>query len=109
MNGPISHDAAASLERVLKLWWKFSEISFRETGGYLLVNQAAHGVLTFLSYALDPANAQLRRGATIIPLRPKTLALLQFLAERSGRLVTKAELLDAVWPDTAVTEGILSA
>lgn len=75
----------------------------------ICVNQAARGVLTFLTYALDAANAQLRRGDTVIPLRPKTLAVLQFMAEHSGRLVTKAEILDAVWPDTAVTESTLTS
>jgi tetratricopeptide (TPR) repeat protein len=66
-------------------------------------------VLCFLSYSLDPANAQLRHGDAVIALRPKTLAVLRYLAERTGRLVTKAELLDAVWPDTTVTEGTLAS
>lgn len=73
------------------------------------MNQTAPGVLRFLAYALDAANAQLRHGDSVIPLRPKTLAVLHYMAERSGRLVTKAELLDAIWPDTAVTESTLTS
>ena len=33
--------------------------------------------------------------------------MLLYLFERPGRLVTKQELLDAVWPDIHVTEGVL--
>ena len=65
--------------------------------------------LHFLDYCLDGTNAQLRRGAEIIPLRPKTLAVLGYLAARQGRLVTKKELLDALWPDTAVGEWVLTS
>jgi DNA-binding winged helix-turn-helix (wHTH) protein/tetratricopeptide (TPR) repeat protein len=66
------------------------------------------GVLRFLDFSLDAANAQLRRGDDIVALRPKTLAVLRHLAGRAGRLVTKAELLDAVWADTTVGEWVLS-
>jgi predicted ATPase len=41
-------------------------------------------------------------------LRPKTFAVLRHLAQRPGALVTKDELLDAVWADTAVTENTLT-
>src|SRR5260221_11582001 len=37
-----------------------------------------------------------------ILLRPKSYAVLRYLVERAGRLVTEDELLDAVWPDVAV-------
>src|SRR5690349_14203627 len=66
-------------------------------------------MLGFLDFVLDPENAQLRRGPQIIPLRPKTLALLSVLAGRAGRLVTKDELFDAVWPDTAVSDWVLTS
>jgi tetratricopeptide (TPR) repeat protein len=67
------------------------------------------GILAFLDFVLDAANARLRRGAEIIPLRPKALALLSRLAARPGRLVTKDELLEAVWPDTAVSDWVLTS
>jgi DNA-binding winged helix-turn-helix (wHTH) protein/tetratricopeptide (TPR) repeat protein len=72
------------------------------------LSQSTDRVLRFLGYALDPANAQLRHGDRVIPVRPKTLTVLCYLAERPGRLVTRRELLDAVWEDTAVTEGLLT-
>ena len=64
--------------------------------------------LGFLDYTLDAANAQLWRGGQVVPLRAKAFTLLDYLAGRPGRLVTKADLLDAVWPDTAVSEWVLT-
>src|SRR5262245_3486373 len=64
--------------------------------------------VAFLEFVLDPANEQLRRWSVILPLRPKTFAVLRHLAERPGRLVTRDELLDAVWTETAVSESVLS-
>ena len=43
------------------------------------------------------------RGNTAIPLEPKAFDVLIFLIERRDRVVTKEELLDAVWRDTFVT------
>jgi len=67
------------------------------------------GILVFLDFVVDAANARLRRGAEIIPLRPKALALLSCLAARPGRLVTKDELLATVWPDTSVSDWVLTS
>ena len=52
-------------------------------------------------------NQCLWRGTDQISLSPKAFSVLLYLAERHGRLVTKQELLDAVWPDIHVTEGVL--
>src|SRR5262252_6308067 len=68
----------------------------------------AHPIVYFLDYALDSANARLLHGDRILPLRPKTLALLAHLAANPQRLVTKRELLDTVWSDTAVTDWVLT-
>ncbi len=54
----------------------------------------------FLDYELGPTSLT-RRGKTV-PVRPKTLATLYYLVSQSGRVVTKVELLDAVWPDVYV-------
>ena len=42
-----------------------------------------------------------------LSLTPKTFAVLQSLVEHSGHLVTKAAILAAVWPETAVGEAVL--
>src|SRR5262245_12605130 len=61
----------------------------------------------FPPFRLDPRERRLYRGPTAIPLRPKTYAVLHHLVEQAGRLVTKEDLLSAVWPDTAVGDAVL--
>jgi DNA-binding winged helix-turn-helix (wHTH) protein len=56
---------------------------------------------------LDRANQSLFRDATEIRLAPKAFAVLLHLADHSGSLITKDELLDAVWGDLHVTDGAL--
>ncbi|HJZ74298.1 MAG TPA: alpha/beta fold hydrolase [Vicinamibacterales bacterium] len=63
--------------------------------------------LTFGRFRLDPASGQLFGDSRPIPLAPKALSLLEYLAERPGRLVKKSELLDAVWPGVFVADGAL--
>jgi DNA-binding response OmpR family regulator len=51
---------------------------------------------------LDLANERLWCGDQARVLRPKTFALLRYLAEHPGQLLTKAALLEALWPETTV-------
>ena len=62
----------------------------------------------FGEFALDVASGFLRHGGEEIPLQPKAFAVLSYLVERQGRVVTKGELIDAIWRDTAVTDNSLS-
>jgi DNA-binding winged helix-turn-helix (wHTH) protein/tetratricopeptide (TPR) repeat protein len=61
----------------------------------------------FPPFRLDPINERLWRGRQAIPLRPKAFAVLCYLAEKPGQLVTKEELLQAVWPESFVTDAVL--
>ena len=63
--------------------------------------------VTFGPFRLDRPNRRLHRGLSVIPLRPKAFAVLDYLVARAGRLVTKEQLLAAVWPNTAVTDTVL--
>src|SRR5262245_21573414 len=63
--------------------------------------------LCFGSYRLDLVNECLWRGMQVVPLRPKPFAVLRYLVEHAGRLVAKAELLHAVWPETVVSAEVL--
>jgi non-specific serine/threonine protein kinase len=63
--------------------------------------------VSFGPFRLDRSDRRLRRGASVIPLRPKTFAVLDYMVARPGRLVTKAQILAAVWPDTAVSDTVL--
>src|SRR6266571_5449581 len=61
----------------------------------------------FGPFALDSTNACLWRGAEAVALPPKTFDVLHYLVQHADRLVTKDELLDAVWPETAVSDGVV--
>lgn len=61
----------------------------------------------FGPFFLDAGNQQLLRGQQALPLTPKSFAVLTHLLGRAGRLVSKDELLDAVWPGVHVGEAVL--
>ncbi len=61
-------------------------------------------VLIFSPFRLDLGSERLWRGEREIPLRPKSFAVLRYLAERPGRLVSGAELLRGVWGGVSVSE-----
>ena len=63
--------------------------------------------VSFGPFRLDRAERRLHRDAAVIPLRPKTFAVLDHLVARARRLVTKEQLLAAVWPGTAVSDVVL--
>jgi DNA-binding winged helix-turn-helix (wHTH) protein/predicted ATPase/class 3 adenylate cyclase len=62
---------------------------------------------TFGPFTLDLTNASLWRGEQAIALAPKAFDVLSYLVTHPNRLVTKDELLDAVWPETAVSEAVV--
>src|SRR5262245_58486983 len=65
--------------------------------------------ILFPPFRLELGGEQLWRDGTVIALRPKTFAVLRHLLENAGRLVTKDELLDTVWPRTAVSDTVLKS
>ena len=59
----------------------------------------------FGEFELDGDAYTLLRGGRELALQPKVFDLLRLLVERRGRVVTKAELLDALWSGEHVNEG----
>lgn len=60
------------------------------------------------AFALDGQRRELRDATGgLVALRPRAFDVLLFLARRAGALVTKDELLDAVWPGLVVTDDSL--
>ncbi|HYC54646.1 MAG TPA: AAA family ATPase [Candidatus Binatia bacterium] len=57
---------------------------------------------------IDDAAECIWRGGEKIGVPPKAFLVLRRLMERPGQLVTKADLMDTVWPATAVTETVLN-
>jgi len=62
----------------------------------------------FGQYVLDSRRRALSRANSPVSLTPKAFDVLLFLAQNPNRLVTKEELLQAVWGDTFVEEGNLT-
>jgi DNA-binding winged helix-turn-helix (wHTH) protein len=65
-------------------------------------------VYEFGPYALDVGERRLCNARQVVRLAPKAYDVLVELVRRAGTLVTKRELLDLVWRDVSVEEGILS-
>jgi len=68
----------------------------------------------FAPFRLDTVNECLWRhrddgDEERIRLTPKAFAVLRYLVEHAGRLVTQNELLEAVWPDTFVQPEVLKS
>ncbi len=63
--------------------------------------------LSFGSFRLDPQQRQLWRDQQTLELQPKPLAVLQYLVEHAGQVVTKEELLKQVWAGVYVSNTAL--
>ena len=63
--------------------------------------------IAFGPFCLDVTHGRLWRGEHVLALRPRSLAVLRYLAEHPGRLVTKAELQQQVWAGTHVSTSVL--
>jgi TolB-like protein/DNA-binding winged helix-turn-helix (wHTH) protein/thioredoxin-like negative regulator of GroEL len=63
--------------------------------------------LQFDRFTLDLTRGCVRVGGREIDLPPKAFDVLRLLAENAGRLVSKQELYDAVWPGVTVTDESL--
>jgi TolB-like protein len=62
----------------------------------------------FEGYTLDIARGSLRAAGGEVQLRPKSFEVLRFLVENADRLVTKEELIKAIWPNVVVTDESLT-
>jgi DNA-binding winged helix-turn-helix (wHTH) protein/tetratricopeptide (TPR) repeat protein len=62
----------------------------------------------FGPFRVDPEKEILLRAGEPIPLQPKTFQILLVLVRHNEEVVTKDDLMKAVWPDTFVEEANLS-
>ena len=67
-----------------------------------------HRTYAFGAFVADTVTRRLWREGHPVPITAKTFDVLAVLLEHRDRLVTKDELLDRVWPDTAVQENNLA-
>ena len=67
-----------------------------------------HRTFLFGKFVLDIDRGALLKDGADVPLRPQCFKVLCYLVEHNGLLVTKEELLGAVWGDVVVTEDSLT-
>ena len=60
-------------------------------------------------FVLDLRKFELRKGERLVPAEPQVLSLLFLLVENRDRLVTKDELIAAVWQGRAVSDSAISS
>jgi DNA-binding winged helix-turn-helix (wHTH) protein len=65
-------------------------------------------LIEFGDVTVDLRGVRVMRAGSPVPLEPKTFDVLRHLIEHRDRVVTKDELLDAVWKDTFVTPNVLT-
>src|SRR3989475_7490174 len=71
------------------------------------MQKLSHQTYFFDEFMLDLTRGCLLRAQEEIRLRPKSFEVLKYLVENNGRLISKDELIHAVWVDTAVTDDSL--
>ena len=64
---------------------------------------------SFLPFRLDIDNGVLWRETTLVPLRPKTFAVLHHLLAHAGQVVTRDDLRETIWGKTQVSAQVLRA
>jgi DNA-binding winged helix-turn-helix (wHTH) protein len=62
----------------------------------------------FEGYALDTDMRELRRGDTVIAVQPQVFDLLEYLIRHRDRVITKDDLIAAVWHGRIVSESALT-
>lgn len=62
-------------------------------------------IFRFDDFELDTARRELRRAGRPRALQPRVFATLEYLIRHRDRVVSKAELLERLWPDVIVTDA----
>lgn len=100
--------ASRSILQTVRLRWRIGPLKLRRNFSPVLLTPVDHETRRVPDpFCLDRINECLRSGSRSIKLRPKAFAVLNQLIEHSGKLVTKEELLNTVWPETFVGDAVL--
>lgn len=71
------------------------------------MRKLSHEIRCFDEFTLDLTRGCLQHGSSEIRLRPKSFEVLKYLVGNSGRLISKDELIHAVWVNASVTDDSL--
>jgi TolB-like protein len=63
----------------------------------------------FANFEIDVARQELRRAGDLIPVEPQVFDLLIHLIRNRNRIVSREELIDAVWKGRVISEATLSS
>ena len=66
-------------------------------------------IFQFDRYTLDKDRLELRRGEEAIDLEPQVFSVLTYLVENRDQVVSKEELIDAVWDGRIVSDSALNS
>jgi adenylate cyclase len=72
------------------------------------MNSSAKGILRFGRFTLDLARGRLSAEGRDVDLRPKSFEVLRYLVENADRLVSKEEIVNAVWSNVVVSDDSLA-
>jgi DNA-binding winged helix-turn-helix (wHTH) protein/tetratricopeptide (TPR) repeat protein len=72
------------------------------------MTQSTGTLYGFGPFHLDPVNRLLLCNGTRVAIKPKTFEMLLILVEGRGDVLTKAQLMETLWPDTFVEEANLT-
>ena len=61
----------------------------------------------FENYAFDTDRRELRRGAEVVSIAPQVFDLLNYLIRNRERVVSKDDLIDAIWNGRSVSDAAL--
>lgn len=62
----------------------------------------------FEGFAFDTDRRELRRGTELVALEPQVFDLIEYLIRNRDRVVTKQDIVDAVWNGRAISDSALS-
>ena len=93
-------DDSSGVERLLGKRDDVGDIKQEEPSG--------QGGYAFGPFVVDPVKRTLWREDLLVPITSKTFDVLVVLLEQRGHVVSKDELLNRVWPNTAVNENNLA-
>ena len=71
------------------------------------MKELPNNLISFAEFELDPVHRRLLRDGETVALHAKAFDLLNFLAQHNGKIVSKDEILDAVWEGSFVEESNL--
>ena len=62
----------------------------------------------FEDYVLDTDRRELRRRSVLVPIEPQAFDVLAYVIENRGRVVSKDDLIAAVWDGRIVSDSALT-